>query len=184
MAGSTGAAIAELDVSGLSRDALEARFRAILAANGPALGRLAATYTRSSSDRDDLLQDIAMGLWQALPRFRGECSDRTFVFRIAHNRGLAHAGRKRRIVQFVEGDPDPPAGQPDPEAELSREQQSARLLEAIRQLPVIHREVLVLALEGLGYREIAQVLGISDSNVGVRLNRARKELKVLLEDPR
>ena len=180
--GSAGHVAAEIDVSGVARDTLEARFNSILGANGEALGRLAAAYTRSASDRDDLLQDIAMGLWQALPRFRGECSERTFVFRIAHNRGLAHAGRRRWVVPIDETEHEPQDPLPDPEVELSREEQSERLLSAIRRLPVIHREVLALALEGLGYREISQVLGISETNVGVRLNRARRELKVILKD--
>ena len=58
----------------LDRNALENDFDRLVAANGPALTRLAASYTNTLSDRDDLLQEIAMALWQALPRFRGECS--------------------------------------------------------------------------------------------------------------
>jgi RNA polymerase sigma-70 factor (ECF subfamily) len=182
MGNRAGDVLTGVDVVLVRRDELEARFSAMLSANRPALARLAATYTRSASDRDDLLQEIAMGLWQALPRFRGDCSDRTFVFRIAHNRGIAHAARSRVTVPFGDGGPEPAASQPDPEAELSREQQGERLMAAIRRLPVLQREVLVLALEGLGYREISQVLGITESNVGVRLNRARKELRTALQD--
>src|ERR1700724_2356569 len=79
----------------LDRTTLERDFDRLIAAYVPALTRLTASYTTSSSDRDDLLQEIAMALWQALPRFRGECSERTFVFRIAHNRAIAHLARKR-----------------------------------------------------------------------------------------
>ena len=77
--------------------------------------------------------------------------------------------------------PDP---RPDPEAGLAREQQGARLLKAIRLLPVLYRQVVTLTLEGIEYREIAQILGISESNVGVRLNRGRHMLRRLLEDQR
>src|SRR5262245_25908788 len=80
------------------RAAVEARFRDLIAANGPALARLAASYTRSTSDRDDLLQDIAMALWLALPKFRGDCSERTFLFRIAHNRCFAHLSHGRSTI--------------------------------------------------------------------------------------
>ncbi|RYG68068.1 hypothetical protein EON77_15875, partial [bacterium] len=68
--------------SAASNDRRE-RFEALLAANRPALARLAASYATSPADRDDLLQEIAMGLWLALPTFRAECSERTFLFRIA-----------------------------------------------------------------------------------------------------
>ena len=52
---------------------------------------LAFSYEAVASVREELVQEIALAIWQALPRFRGECSERTFVFRIAHNRGLIFA---------------------------------------------------------------------------------------------
>ena len=71
--------------------------------------------------------------------------------------------------------------QPTAEAQLSQDEQRERLLAAVLALPLGHRQVVTLMLEGLSYREIAQVLGISESNVGVRLNRARQLLKSRLE---
>src|SRR5688572_11447049 len=81
-------------LSALSGEALETRVRDLLGGNGAALARLVSSYTRTATDCDDLLQEIAIALWQALPTFRGECSERTFLFRIAHNRCLAHLSRK------------------------------------------------------------------------------------------
>ena len=68
----------------------EVRFGRLLQEHGPALNRLAAGYEWDPVERQDLLQDIALAIWRALPAFRGESSERTFVFRIAHNRGLTH----------------------------------------------------------------------------------------------
>jgi RNA polymerase sigma-70 factor (ECF subfamily) len=165
----------------LDRTTLEHNFDRLITANGPALTRLAASYTDFPVDRDDLLQEIALALWQALPRFRGECSERTFLFRIAHNRAIAHLTRSRSFpVAAEEVEIRDPA--PDPEAGLAREQRAARLRQAIRQLPLLYRQVLTLSLEGLGYGEIAEVLGISESNVGVRLTRARQILRESLEN--
>ena len=165
----------------LDRTTLEHHFDRLVAANGPALMRLAASYTNTSSDRDDLLQDIAMALWQALPRFRGECSERTFLFRIAHNRAIAHLARsKSRPAGGEEIEVHDPA--PDPEAELAQEQRVERLRRAIHRLPLVYRQVITLSLEGLGYGEIAEILGISESNVGVRLTRARQILREALEN--
>jgi RNA polymerase sigma factor (sigma-70 family) len=180
----TGANAAFIDAEAsktLDRITLEEHFDSLVAANGPALMRLAASYTNTSSDRDDLLQEIAMALWQALPRFRGECSERTFLFRIAHNRAIAHLARsKSRPVTGEEIEVHAPA--PNPEAGLAQEQRVERLRRAIRQLPLVYRQAITLSLEGLGYLEIAEVLGISESNVGVRLTRARQILRELLEN--
>jgi RNA polymerase sigma-70 factor (ECF subfamily) len=165
-----------------SRAALDEQFGRLLAGNRAALSRLAASYTRSAGDCDDLLQEIAMALWRALPSFRGECSERTFVFRIAHNRCITHLSKRRVNVSLDEAEIDVEDPSANAEAELAEEQERQRLLAAIRDLPAMHREVLVLALEGMGYREIGDVVGISESNVGVRLNRARERLKESLEN--
>lgn len=165
----------------LDRLTLESHFDRLIAANGPALTRLAASYTNTVSDRDDLVQEIAMALWQALPGFRHECSERTFLFRIAHNRAIAHLSRSRS-QPATGGDVEVHDPALDPEAGLAREQQVDRLRRAIHQLPVVYRQAIMLSLEGLGYGEIAEVLGISESNVGVRLTRARQMLRESLED--
>jgi RNA polymerase sigma factor (sigma-70 family) len=174
--------VSGLQVSTASRAELEGRFRDLLDRNGGALARLASSYTRTATDRDDLLQEIAIALWRALPGFRGECSERTFLFRIAHNRCFAHLSRRRPVVALHDEEIAVEDPRPSAEHQLSQEQQTERLARAVRQLPLIYRQVIIMTLEGLTYREIAQVLGISDSNVGVRLTRARQLLKALLED--
>jgi len=165
----------------LNKEALAGDFDRLLAVNGPALGRLAASYTNTLSDRDDLLQEIAIAIWQALGRFRGECSERTFLFRIAHNRGIAFLARKRAHVQEPIGEVDVRDPASNAEAELVQEQTAQRLTAAIYRLPVQYRQAITLLLEGLGYGEIAEVLGITESNVGARLTRARQMLRELLE---
>jgi RNA polymerase sigma factor (sigma-70 family) len=162
----------------------EQRFDRLLAANGPALQRLAAAYTNSSSDRDDLFQDIAVALWQALPRFRGECSERTFLFRVAHNRAIDYLRRRRTLTTSIEPDTMLQDSRPNPETGLTQEQQGARLRAAIHRLPLTYRQVITLTLEELSYGEIAGILGVTETNVGVRLNRARQLLRKLLENPK
>ena len=165
----------------LDRAIQERHFDRLLAANGPALTRLAASYTNTAADRDDLLQEIALAIWQAWPRFRGECSERTFLFRIAHNRAIAHLARARSQMQRSAEEIDVHDPAPDPESGLAQEQQAERLRRAVHRLPVAYRQVVTLTLEGLAYGEIADVLGISESNVGVRLTRARRILQELLK---
>ena len=172
---------AEAEVGGRSRETLERQFGRLLAANHAALSRLAASYASNASDRDDLLQEIAIALWRALPGFRGECSERTFLFRIAHNRCITHLAKRRPTVSLDDAQIEPVDPDASTEGKVSDEQQRQRLVQAIHGLPVIHREVLTLFLEDMEYKEIAEIVGISESNVGVRLNRARQQLRILLE---
>jgi len=164
----------------LSAAELERRLDGLLGTHGPSLARLAASYVRSAGDRDDLLQDIAVAIWRALPRFRGECSERTFLFRIAHNRGVAYVTRRRLPVVDTGGELEIEDARPNPEQALSTEQQGQHLLDAVQRLPVGHRQVVTLMLEGLSYGEIGDVLGITETNVGARLTRARQKLRQLL----
>jgi RNA polymerase sigma-70 factor (ECF subfamily) len=165
----------------LAQGELEQRFDALLSAHGPSLVRLAASYARRASEHDDLFQEIAFAIWRALPGFRGECSERTFVFRIAHNRGISYLARRRTPAATDDEDGELPDSGPNPEQALSANQESERLADAVQSLPIAHRQVVTLALEGLSYAEIADVLGISETNVGARLTRARHMLRERLK---
>jgi RNA polymerase sigma-70 factor (ECF subfamily) len=164
----------------LSASELDQRLTRLLAAHGRALTRLAGSYVGATPDRDDLLQDITIAIWRALPRFRGECSERTFIFRIAHNRAIAYITRRQLPVQDTADEVEVEDRRPNPEETLSAEQEGRRLLDAVQRLPVSHRQVVTLMLEGLSYSEIADVLGISETNVGARLTRARQMLRARL----
>jgi len=146
---------------------------------GDSLSRLAWGYVEHAADHDDLLQDVLVALWRALPAFRGESSERTFVFRVAHNRGLSFATRRRRHEPLSE-ELDVPDPRPGPEAELDRAQRHDRLVAAVRRLPEAQRQAVMLHLEGFSAREIAAMQGTTENNVAVRLTRARQALRVLL----
>ena len=165
----------------MARAELERQFDALLAAHGRSLARLAASYARIGSERDDLFQEIALAIWRALPGFRGECSERTFLFRIAHNRGISYLARRRTPTGAGGEERELPDRRPNPEQALAANEESERLARAVQSLPVAHQQVVTLALEGLSYGDIADVLGISETNVGARLTRARQMLRELLK---
>ena len=150
----------------------------ILQDHGAALARAAAAYTRSDAERKDLLQEIALALFRALPSFRGECSERAFVLRVAHNQGITFSTRRKPAAEDL--DDETPSSAPDPERALERKQRADRLHRAIRALPLGHRQAVTLLLEDLSHEEIAAVLGISVTNVAVRLHRARTALRAAL----
>jgi RNA polymerase sigma-70 factor (ECF subfamily) len=163
---------------------LDRRYEQILRREGAALRRTAAAYEADPARREDLFQDICLAIWQALPRFRGEASERTFVFRIAHNRGLTHRSRRRpdraRAAGLEEAEELADPG-PGPETAAAEGQRRERLLRAVLALPLEPRRILTLALEGLSHKEIGEVLGITENHVAVRLSRARQALRRSLE---
>ncbi len=161
----------------------DAQVTRILQENARSLDRLVASYSRSEADRADLLQDVALALWTALPAFRGDCSERTFLLRVAHNRALtflSKRGPRTEDLDHHEGSVTASTGRSPAMAYERRERESA-LLASIRALPVSHRQVMTLLLEGLSHREIAAVLGTTENNVAVRANRARAAMRVLME---
>lgn len=163
-------------------DEREARYLRIVSEHEPGIRRLASTYEREPARRQDLVQDIWLALWTALPSFRADCSERTFVFRIAHNRGVTHVQHWRRRKTEELDEVAPVADERlDVESDAIRRQRQARLRDAVLRLPLGLRQVVVLALEGLAHREIGEVMGLSENNVAVRLSRARAALAQLMQ---
>jgi RNA polymerase sigma-70 factor (ECF subfamily) len=147
----------------------------------PALARIVATYERDPALRDELLQEVFMAILISLPRLEQHERLRAFVFRIAHNRSVSHVSRRIRERAHSEALTDietPLVGQ---EQALIQTERGERLLEAVRQLGLPYRQVMTLILEDMSYDEIADALGISVTNVGIRVNRAKKRLKELLD---
>lgn len=164
-----------------------AKLERILAEHGASLRRVARVYAGGPVESADLAQEIALAVFRALPSFRGEASERTFVHRIAHNRGIAHAVARRTrdaVTPIAPAPPDARDPSPPPDEALDAARRSEALLAAIATLPVGSRAVITLALEGMSHSEIADVLGSTANSVAVRLSRARTELRALLETTR
>lgn len=145
-----------------------ATFEAWLQQYGAILHKIARSYA-SPTDRDDLHQDLLIALWEALPYYRSESKPQTFIYRVALNRALNWTRARRPYLEL----PDLPA----PSRDHDRLDQ---LYGAIAQLPELDRSMILLHLDGLTYAEIAQVLGLSETNIGARLTRLRQRLKETL----
>jgi RNA polymerase sigma-70 factor, ECF subfamily len=145
--------------------------------------KVARTFAPSDADCDDLVQEILLQLWRSLPRFEGKARESTWIYRVALNTALAwHRGEnKRRAAQtpLLEIEELP---EPDDLLRREREELVANLYAAIRRLPKVDAALLLLYLDDLSYREMADVLGLSETNVGVKLNRARKTLTEMMKE--
>ena len=159
-------------------------FRQWLEEHRAILVKVARARTSTAADQEDLFQEMLVQLWLSIPRFRGDAKPSTWVYRVALNSSLARRRSQRRYRDRLRTLPSPNEVV-DPNSGADRDGRSApveRLYAAIRKLPDVDASIVLLQLEGLSYREMADVLGISLSNVGVRLNRARKRLMKTFEE--
>ncbi len=136
-------------------------------------------WAASPEDQEDLFQDVLLQLWSSLPSFRGEAKESTWIYRVAFNTALGwrrgEQRRRRKHEALLRFDPEPAAASTS--SELAEEREVVgRLYEAIRQLPDVDASLAMMHLDGLSYREMAEVVGITENLVGVRLNRIRNHL--------
>jgi RNA polymerase sigma factor (sigma-70 family) len=157
------------------------RFEDIARQHAPLIRRIARSYESNPARAEELVQEIHVALWQALPRFRGEASLRTFVARIAHNRSISHVAREAREPRSVALDETLHAADPTPEQQVTRQDLKAKLETAVQRLPVSLKVAATLALEGFSPEEVAEVLGIGVSAASVRLHRAKEQLKDMMK---
>lgn len=137
--------------------------------------------------QEELFQEIALNIWRALPSFRADAAVKTFIARIAHNVLATHVAKSVKTIKTEQSsdeslhNDEQQCEQPTPYQSLDQNQRQQKLAQAIRQLKLEQQQVITLALEGMSYQEIADVLVISTNLVGVRLQRAKAALMQLLE---
>ena len=144
---------------------------------GPMIRRIVASHEADTGAAEELVQDIWLALWRALPSFRGQSSLRTFVARVATNRAITHVRSSARLPRRAQLSEDLPASGPDPELQTMNRDRQTRLISAVRALPPALRHVTLLTLEGLAAAEIADALGITTNAVAIRLSRAKDMLR-------
>jgi RNA polymerase sigma-70 factor, ECF subfamily len=149
------------------------------------LHKVARSFARSDADEADLLQEMLLQLWQSFPRFAGQSKLTTWVYRVCLNTALAwkrdEQRRQRRTVPEAEI-VDLLCPRPQPHQSHETSERLTALYGAIRRLPEVDRSLVLLLLDGLSYREIGEIAGITENHVGVALTRARKKLSDLLKD--
>ncbi len=142
-------------------------------------------FEAKSAIQDELFQEIALNIWRAVPKFREDASVKTFVARIAYNVLATHVAKAVKSVKIADDLSElcheVEHVQATPYQRLDQQQRQQRLAGGIRQLKLDQQQVITLALEGMSYQEIADVLDITTNLVGVRLQRAKAALMQLLE---
>lgn len=156
-------------------------FEATIREHRQSLARIVATYERIPALQQELHQEILLAIWKALAHFKGNSSIHTFIYRVAHNQAISHVSKHANKPRHEDLNPSVADDSSDPMKHVFQSERIKHLLDAMHQLPLVQRELLALSLEGLSYKELAEVTGMSESNVGVRLNRAKKSLRSIME---
>jgi len=154
----------------------QAPFLAALEAHRGILVSVAAGYCRDRAEREDVVQSIVTELWHAYPRYDGRVRFSTWMYRIAVNTAISHFRRARRYDGTIGVDPqhfDTLAAPPD----TGGDERRAALDELLASLDELQRALVVLYLDGNSYAEIADVLGISETNVATKLARIKERLR-------
>ena len=138
------------------------------------LFKIIRAYALHRPDQDDLFQDICLQVYRSIPNFKGHSAVSTWIYRISLNTAIKWSTKARKHVdghQEIEQ-----VGQVLVMNEHSADDRIAWLYQEIHQLNEVERSLALLLLEGYSYKEMAELLGISESNIGVKVHRIKKQL--------
>lgn len=169
---------AEVAGAALEAEAPAETFEALLEGHRKILFKVAGMYCRDEEDRRDLVQEMSAQLWRSFGRYDRRRPFSTWMYRVALNVAISSARsarlRRRHHVPLEEG-----AVEPADESAAAREpdERVGQLQRFIGQLDELERALLLLYLEEHGYREIADVLGMTETNVATRISRLKRRIR-------
>ena len=144
------------------------------------LHKVSLVYFKNKTDRDDNLQEIIYQLWKSFPSIKNHDSIGSWIYAVSINTSISRVKKVSRI-EYRETIPELP-DKSNVIDEMSMNESLQLLLNAIYKLDEVDKSIMLLYLEEKSYDEIAEIIGISKSNVGVRINRAKKILKQNLKN--
>ena len=164
----------------MTRTLDQQEFAALVADHAGIVRKVATTYCRDAEDRADLAQDILAQLWAASPRYDRERPFSTWMYRVALNVAISHVRGVYRSARHFEPLTDVHhVIAAEPFDHEDRDEQ-AILQEVIAELDPLSRALLLLYLDERSHREIAEILGIGESNVGTKINRLKQRIRARL----
>jgi RNA polymerase sigma-70 factor (ECF subfamily) len=158
------------DMTGHERDAI---FENWIGTHKAILFKVTRAYGASHADREDLFQEIALQLWHSVDAYRGDSAVGTWVYRVALNTALAWG---RREGKHGRGRQEFEAATALLIAPPARDPRIDWIYDRIAELDPLNRSLALLMLDGFSYRDMSRILGLSESNVGVKINRIKATL--------
>lgn len=158
---------------------LEKEFNRLVREHRITMRTVCHSFAADDDEADDLMQEALVNLWRGLPAFRGESSERTWVWRVSLNTCIGAQRRRRTapVPETLTAEAAPEAAPTTATTSGDDERQVRRLRQRIQRLGPFDRAIVLLWLEDMSYDEIAAIVGISVKNVSVRLFRIKEKLK-------
>lgn len=158
---------------------LEKTFIHFLKENQRLVHKICRIYTDNLQDHEDLFQEITIQLWKSFPGFKGEAKFSTWMYRVALNTAITLFKKpKKKDVQH--SDIDISTLKIEYETYEDDEYKLKKMYKAIYELSDIEKALIMMYLEDKPYREIGEILGITEGNARVKMNRAKNNLKLKL----
>ncbi|MDD4645375.1 MAG: RNA polymerase sigma factor [Bacteroidales bacterium] len=155
-------------------------YKEIIEENQARIRSVCRYYAGASQDSEDLYQEILINIWRGLEKFRGESQLSTWVYRIAVNTALTFVNKKNKYLNFNTYLDDGKAASlmgDDAEAKVSEDKKLDLMADLINELSVVDKIIMSLVLEELSTKEIAEIVGITETNVRVKIHRIKEELR-------
>lgn len=151
-------------------------FKAFIEDNKPTIYKICRAYANDAEELKDFVQEVTIQLWRSHQKFENKSKLSTWVYRVTLNVCLTLSKKRSRAVDTVSL-LNTDIHEDNNEAE---QEQLASLQRAIKKLKESDRAIVLLYLEDKSYKEIAEILGLTVSNVGVKVNRVKHQLKQLI----
>jgi RNA polymerase sigma-70 factor (ECF subfamily) len=162
-------------------DSKETRFKQIIEENSQRINSICSYYNSNAEDRKDLHQEILVNIWKSLDKFRGDSAISTWIYRIAVNTSLSFNGKAYRHMNLnIESVPQSMnllLDDEEMEHKVSEEHHFEELEAQLNMLSIIDKALITLVLEGCSMREIADIIGLTEPNVKVKIHRIKEQLK-------
>ena len=153
----------------------EKEFLEQVARNQNIIHKVCNMFYQDEDDRRDLFQEITIKLWMGHKSFAGQSALTTWMYRVALNTAITLKRKKKKIQETQSLHPNIPA-YVEEEGGVSQHEIDA-LYKAINKLEAIDRAIILLYLEEKSYEEIAEIMGITRTHVGVKITRIKKKLE-------
>lgn len=156
------------------KDKIEQDFLGVIREYERVIYKVCYLYTTPTVQLDDLYQDVIINIWRAFPKFRGECKISTWIYRIALNTCISFIRKEKNTPELITltHEADHTIAESDPLNEMLKQ-----LYHMINQLGQLDKSIILLYLEEKNYEEIAEITGLSTTNVGTKISRIKDKLK-------
>ena len=163
----------------MTKDKLSEQFLRVFEDNTGIIIKIARAFTKTSHDREDLINDIALELWKSFERFKGDSKISTWIYRVALNISMNYKRKKKKDSFFSFLDDFKKVDSLPWLIEQDNSSESEILYNCIDELNEINKAIILLYLDGNSHDEISEIMGISKTNVGTRIGRIKEQIRNL-----